>query len=478
MLPFYSNSRARDLIRLPRFVPLISVTTATAHPSNAHTRLRGLVRDTLAGQAARDAKLRATQPLELYEALLNTDQAPLRIDEDKGIIFGVKVLGRYSPNNYGLREAVNGTEYPPDTMRQALSLYEGVKVRVNHLPVEDRRNPDKERRVEDTLGVLRNLRVDGDCIRGDLHCNPAHSMTPLVIADVKNRIGAYGLSHNAGQAKERFDRTSKRLVIESIGVVRSVDLVDKPATNRNLWESQEPTNVNQPTETKKYTLRSLLESQRTRFSQIRLGWMDRLLEDDGMATMADTPAEMPAETAADPADAMRVAFRQAADQILDGMFDGSVDEAEGFKKLKELCKTHCKLTQKDEPEEAKTESEEEPVKKEEEKKGDKTESVETKLAKLERKDACRDLCESLGFTPTRDQLETLMEISTEPKRKVAAEAFKAAAGNTGTQTTGGKKPRSSAPTRDLHESRSGSGANGTVKIPEGTAGEMGFLRRG
>ena len=404
----------------------------------------------------------ARRIIDLIETV-NACDSPLKVDEEQGIIYGVKVLGRYSPNNYGLREAVNGTEYPPDTMRAALPLYEGMKVRVNHLPLADRRTPDKERGVEDTFGILRNVRVEGESIRADLHYVRSHDMAAKVVEDVKRGLGLYGLSHNAGQAREHFDQASKRLIIESIGVVRSVDLVDKPATNRNLWESQEPT----VSKMKKYTMRSLLESQRTRFSKARLGYLDRLLEEGDMAAPLDAPAEMPEESASDPNEAMRSAFEASITAIIQSALSGDTDPKEALKKIGEMLKTHEKLTAKDEPEPVKVESEEEDDKPAP--KDDKTESVQQKLERMERKDACRDLCESLGFTPKPDQLSALMEISTPTARKVTAEAFKVSAA--GAQTPAGKKPRSTGPGINLRESKSG-------KIDGSIAGDMVILRRG
>lgn len=168
-----------------------------------------------------------------------TATAPLKIDKDKGIIYRVKVLGRFSRNSHGAAEAENGTEYTLQAMKSELPLIEGRKVKTDHPP--DRTNPGKERTIDATFGVLRNCLIESDehgdpAIWGDLHCLTTHPMYPRVLEDVEKQLGVYGLSHNAAASKERMDRDRGLLVIEEIGIVRSVDLVDKPATNRNLWE--------------------------------------------------------------------------------------------------------------------------------------------------------------------------------------------------------------------------------------------------
>jgi hypothetical protein len=171
-----------------------------------------------------------------------TSAAALKVDRERGVIYGVRVLGRYSKNNHGILEATLGTEYTPECMRQALPLYEGAKVKADH-PL-DRSRPGAERPVEATLGLLKQCRIRNDengnpCIYADLYYYRSHPMADRVVEDVERRLGGFGLSHNAASSKERLD--GGRLVIEEITVVRSVDLVDKPATNRTLWEGQRPT---------------------------------------------------------------------------------------------------------------------------------------------------------------------------------------------------------------------------------------------
>lgn len=360
-------------------------------------------------------------------------QTPLKIDEANGVIFRVKVLGRFSRNNHGLTEAENGSEYTEGFMRSAIPMYEGCKVKVNHPP--DRSRPAAERDVDDTFGILRNVRIESDeqgnpATWADLHYLNAHPLAPRVVEDVKKGLGVYGLSHNASAKRERFDRAARRLVIEEPAMVRSVDLVDKPATNRNLWES-ERTAV-------KITLRDLLESQRKRFSTNRQSWMDRLLEMDGMAACED---EMAPETAADPDAALWSGFTAAIQAILDQYKSGEIDASAATKSIGEYLKTHTKLGQKDDPEPA-SESEEDDVADKEKKTDDSDEEkkekqeseVEKRVAALESENAklksdqkVRELCESEGLaTPTKVQLKALALLESDADRKELIGSWKSA----------------------------------------------------
>lgn len=374
---------------------------------------------------------------------------PLRVDEQAGVIFRVKVLGRFSRNHHGLREAENGTEYSAGCMRAALALYEGAKVKANH--PADRSAPGKERPVDDTFGVLRNCVVESDergepAVWADLHYLTSHPLAPRVVEDVRRGLGVYGLSHNAAAARERFDRAARRLVIEELATVRSVDLVDKPATNRNLWESERPMPTN---------VRTLLESRRESLTKKRAGWLDRLLEmyegdDPGMS------AEVPAEAGGgDPDSALLDGFRQAVMAI----FDGEGSAAEKAKKIANYLKTHEKLTGSAEPEEAPEVEESEDDDDEEGGKGkDVAESEELKTLRAEKK--ARDLCESLGLVPTSLQVAAVAGLPADKQRRELVESFKGQSARGGFRQPkvaapgagGAKKPAAGSTNRDVQES--------------------------
>lgn len=350
----------------------------------------------------------------------------LKVDRQAGVIFGVKVLGRYSKNRYD-PAAENGIEYSPACMEDAVrrQLYEGCHVNEDH--PRDRSRPGLERDAADGLGVLRNARVetgrDGEPgIYADFHYLRAKALCESVCEDVERGLGVFGLSHNASAAKERFDRQNRRVVVESLALVRGVDLVRKPATNKNLWESERPMPI---------TMRSLLESRRVGLSKPRRKWLDRLVE----MYEEDAPMAAEVEPAADvsPDDQLAAGFRAAILAIIDG--DGTA--AEKAKKIGEYLKTHERLTQEPEPEDVEESEDDATKKKGDEKSADKTESLAelAELATLRAEKAARNLCESMQFEPTAIQVDALAAIP-EAKRKAIVESFKAA------RPAAGGKPRS------------------------------------
>lgn len=355
--------------------------------------------------------------------------SPLKLDEATGVIFRAKVLGRYSRNNHGLVEAENGSEYSPACMRSALAEYEGKKVKCNH--PADRANPGKERPVEDTFGVLRNCVIESDekgepAIWADLHCLTSHPMYPRVVEDVKKGLGVYGLSHNASARRERFDRAARRLVIEELAQVRSVDLVDKPATNRTLWESEQ-----KPMPT---TLRNLLESRLPKWSKPRRAWARVLLEDDGMAPMTDAPVGAEAE-GADPDEMLWSGFKAAIMAVLDAS-DATAEEK--AKRIAKYIKSHDKLTSGCEPE-----GPDEVEEGEECDKGDKDKQESEELAQLRAEKAARQLCEGLALAnPTTAQVAAVAGVRDDKIKRELIESFKAAPAR---PTHAGKPPRSAAP---------------------------------
>jgi hypothetical protein len=364
------------------------------------------------------------------------DEPALRVDADAGVIHGVKVLGRFSRNSHGAPGAANGTEYTVDAMRKAVPLYEGADVMIDHPD----RDPAGKRSSRDVFGKLRNVRLEGEELRADLHYFKTDAMAPKVVEDVTRRLGSFGLSHNVASGRERIDRTAGRLIVESIDLVRSVDLVRKPATNRNLWESD------MTPETKpllKTTLRELLESQGKRWSKNRKLWADCLLEMDGMDGPIAAPVEVEANV--EPDDALWSGFEAAIMACLDKYEAGEYDSTACVAKIKDLLKTHEKLDSDADPEAPEAETDDDT-----ETETDKTESVKpdaekAELARFRREKQVRDLCESCEFTPTKPVFAALVALETAADRKALIEESKAAATKPGV-----RPPRSG---RSLTESQ-------------------------
>lgn len=162
---------------------------------------------------------------ELVQEYFDSRGHTLGADRVAGVLRGVKLLGLRSRN---------GRCYEEKALRDAISLYEGAKVNVNH-PEGD---PLGARDYRDRLGAIRNVQVRrGKGLYGDLHFNPKHALAEQLAWDAENAPENVGLSHNV-LAKTRRD--DEGVVVEAITRVQSVDLVADPATTTGLFEHETP----------------------------------------------------------------------------------------------------------------------------------------------------------------------------------------------------------------------------------------------
>ena len=150
----------------------------------------------------------------------------LRIDRERGIVRGVKILGL---------ESRNGRTYSADAVARARELYEGAKVNVNH----PRGNPSAPRDYQDRIGVIRNVGFTAESgLFGDLHYNPEHALAGQLEWDAEHSPESVGLSHNVLARTTKHD---EQIVVEAITRVLGVDLVADPATTRGLFEEIDAT---------------------------------------------------------------------------------------------------------------------------------------------------------------------------------------------------------------------------------------------
>lgn len=264
------------------------------------------------------------------------DSSPLVVDEAKDIIYGVRVCGQFSKNCHGIPNVTEGTEYTPDAQRKAVSIYEGQTVYTDH--PSDRRFAGGDRPVRDVFGSLKQVRVvresNGEtATRADLHFLKSNPMAASVVEDVKKGMGLYGLSHNARAGKARV--SNGRFIVEEIAEVRSVDLVDRPATNKNLWESSGR---------KPMTLREIINDRLANWPPHTVKIAKRLLEEDA-PPMGDAPADAPVASDApsaddDPEAQLWAGFMAAIMSIING--DGSASDK--AKQIAKYLKAHEKLT--------------------------------------------------------------------------------------------------------------------------------------
>lgn len=152
----------------------------------------------------------------------------IQADRQKAILPRVKVVG---PNS------ANGRQYLVSCLKEAVSLYEGAPVNLDHPAGHGSVS------VLDRFGWLEACRLEGDSIYADLHYNPKHIFAETFVWWAANQPLKIGLSHNAiGTGKERTDGVFE---VSKIIRVRSVDLVADPATVKGLYESRRDKSVSE-----------------------------------------------------------------------------------------------------------------------------------------------------------------------------------------------------------------------------------------
>lgn len=139
-----------------------------------------------------------------------------------GVIEGVKIIGTRSRNGY---------RYPQEVLDKHRELYEGSQVYMLH--PTDREKRKGSRQLDDHFGTLMNIRggrdgTIGTGLFGDLHVKQTHPLAQFVMESDGTK---FGLSHNA-EVEMNDDQTEVTRIIS----INSVDLVDHPATNKNLYE--------------------------------------------------------------------------------------------------------------------------------------------------------------------------------------------------------------------------------------------------
>jgi hypothetical protein len=334
--------------------------------------------------------------------------APGRVDRDRRIIRGVKILGQSSRN---------GRYYTTECLLAARRLYEGVKVRVNH---KKRRERDEDRPAEDTFGELRNVRVGSDGLYGDLRYLKSHPMAPRVCEAAEAMPSAFGLSHDVSEWASHIDAEGVE-VITAINCVESVDLVADPGTTGGLFESDRRRGKSMKTKTKKQP-RKKLSDWLTEAKEPAREAVKKLLESGYMS--GDIMAEGDSPEAA-----VGSAFRTAILAVVD---DTTADKASKLQKIGAIFDSQEQLVasgaitmgtteEADDEEVDLDESDEEDPDGSGTDVDGKSKKVEESLrrenARLKRRDECRTLCESMKVQPTPTLLKALEVLDTEADRK-------------------------------------------------------------
>jgi hypothetical protein len=141
-----------------------------------------------------------------------------RPDIDGDLIKAVKVIGVKSKH---------GWSYPADVLKEAMPLYEGSPVFIEH--PDAREKAKGHRQLADHFGSLENIRGNGQGLFADLKVRQSHPLATSVLEAAPT--ARFGLSHNA-----LVDLNEDKSRVLKIVQVNSVDLVDKPGTTENLFE--------------------------------------------------------------------------------------------------------------------------------------------------------------------------------------------------------------------------------------------------
>lgn len=298
-----------------------------------------------------------------------------RIDLDKGVVRGVKVLGENSKHGYTYSQAA---------MKKAVPLYEGVRVNIDHPSKVD--TGRGSRSYADRFGRLKNVNyVEGKGVFGDLHYNKNHALARQFEYDVEHDPKNLGLSHNA---RGDFGRGNKAIV-ESITSVTSVDLVADPATNAGLFESDK-------------TVRKVRARQRAKW--------EKVMESLGME-LGETPTP-----------------REAIAKLLEAiMLDGSLTPEQRKEKIMkclemDVADNPSKHTRVEESERMKP-TKKAPVDKTAQRALKEAAKLRKELDTRKRKDRVRALCESMKFSPSAVQLKAIAASDSKTEAKQLIEAF-------------------------------------------------------
>jgi len=145
----------------------------------------------------------------------------------EGVVRGAKLLGLRSRN---------GRSYDtPGVRKAAPGLLIGARIFIDHPD-----DPTKPRSYRDAFGVVESCDyVAGKGHFGQIKYNPKHPLAEQFAWDVKNNPSGLGMSVNARVIyAPKKDRNGDE-VVESLELVRSLDIVTKPATSVGVFEHEE-----------------------------------------------------------------------------------------------------------------------------------------------------------------------------------------------------------------------------------------------
>jgi hypothetical protein len=159
---------------------------------------------------------------ERYAVALTADS---RIDREKGVVYGVRIVNVVSENR---------RKYPSAVLARDAKKYDGRVVNVGH-----RKRPDDYDDPTPKFGVLREVRPAGDRtgLDADCHFNPKHPFAEPFLWACEHNPGLYAFSpHHLVRWAAQLDADGCR-VAESIEDVASVDIVSVGGTTKSVFEA-------------------------------------------------------------------------------------------------------------------------------------------------------------------------------------------------------------------------------------------------
>ncbi len=199
------------------------------------------------------------------------------VDVDKGVITGVSVITEGVAKGHGrLIDSITLGQ----VLKVALTHNGGIKVKLNH---------EKETRLENTCGTLRDFRLDGKQLRADLHLLKSDNNYGKILELAQHVPEDFGLS----LVIRGLDDKSGSTPIIRCEEILSADLVDAPAGNPTGLFSQTTQIMTDTTqlESELKALKAELETVKTQKLSVPQDITDKLVKLTEMETTLTKLAE-------------------------------------------------------------------------------------------------------------------------------------------------------------------------------------------
>lgn len=234
--------------------------------------------------------------------------AATRVDREAQVVRDVVILGH---------ESSNGRRYTLAAMEAALPMYDGIPVKIDHPEMAKARDP---RDFDTTWGWIVSPRVVMESgepkMRGDIQYVKSHASTETILERIEKFPTKQGLSHNADIDGDWVEGNAV-FEVSAITEVRSVDLVENPATTRGIFESRTPSGGQTVANNKRrMKLRGILEGADYlpgKAASISGKAVVEMMDDE---EMLDVEMEMDDEYGS-PEDGVKAGIRMAINSVLD-----------------------------------------------------------------------------------------------------------------------------------------------------------------